>query len=481
MGKVYLVGAGPGDPELLTLKAERLLKDAEVVVYDRLISSEILNLINKDAKMIDVGKNAGYHKVKQSEINEILVREGKKSDKVIRLKGGDPFIFGRAGEEIEALIENGVDFEEVPGITSALAASSYAGIPLTHRDYASSVHIITGHLKNDAELQLDFDALVRLEGTLIFLMSVKTAGFLANGLIKAGMDGNYPSAVIERGTLNSQRKFKCGLKDLEKTIEENKIISPAIIMVGKVCELDYDWFGKLPLKGSKFLTAMPYRRNSKMAGLLRGAGAVVEEYHTFDIEFIRPINPPVEDYDVLIFTSTNGVESFFEDYYKEHDARGLYEKKIAAVGKATAEAIKKFSIKADFIPKIYTGENLAKEMLEQKFIDKTNRILLLRAELASKGITDIFREAEIEFEDYPVYRTRPIESGETDFKDLDAVVFTSSQSVKSFALNNDYRGKALVIGEKTAKTAKEYGFDIIISDEATMKSMLEKAKEVWHA
>lgn len=479
MAKVYLVGAGSGDPELLTLKAKRLLETAEIVVYDRLVSEEILNMINKDAELIDVGKNAGFHKVKQDEINEILVQKGKTSDKTVRLKGGDPFIFGRGGEEIEALMENGVDFEVVPGITSAIAAPSYSGIPPTHRNYASSVHIITGHLKNDEKLSLDYDSLVKLNGTLIFLMSLRTAGMLSEGLISAGMDENFPAAVIERGTLNSQRSFRCALKDLEATVEKNGVQSPAIIMVGKVCELDYNWFEKLPLKGRRFLLAMPYRKHSEMAGLLRLAGAEVTEYPTFEIEFIRPINPRIEDYDTLIFTSSNGVESFFREFFKENDARALFGKKIAVVGIATAKALEKYGIKADFIPEIYTGEDLAKEMIAKGFIDSNSRVLLLRAETPSGDIDDIFETRGIEFSDYPVYRTIPIENETVDLG-FDAAVFTSSASVRAFAKHNALRGKALCIGKKTAKTAENFGFEIIMSDKATMKSMVEKAKEVWN-
>ena len=245
-GKVYLVGAGPGDKELLTTKAVRLIKEADVVVYDRLVSESIMELIPEDKELIDVGKNAGDHPVPQHEINRILLREGQKGKKVVRLKGGDPFVFGRGGEELELLCEAGVPFEVVPGITSSIAVPAYAGIPVTHRDFCSSLHIITGHARAGAELSIDYEALVRLKGTLIFMMSVSTVGQIASGLMEAGMEETMPCAVIENGTYAGQRKFVSDLAHIEETVKKNQVKSPAVIAVGKVCALSdrFDWFSE---------------------------------------------------------------------------------------------------------------------------------------------------------------------------------------------------------------------------------------------
>lgn len=486
MGKVYLVGAGPGDIELITLKAKRLLEEAEVIIHDRLISKEIIKFINPNAKLIDVGKNAGFHKVSQDEINEIIVREGKKGDKVIRLKGGDPFLFGRGGEEIRALKENGVAFEVVPGVSSAIAAPLYAGIPITDRDYASSVHIITGHKKDGNSLDIDYEALVRHKGTLVFMMSVKNIGEIAQGLINAGMNKMMPTSIIERGTLNNQRKFITKLHSVSEIVKENNIISPAVFVVGEVCRLgeDYDWFGDLPLRGRKFLVTIPAKKTSKMAKLFRELGAVVDECPTIDTKFIRPINPPIEDYNIFIFTSHVGVESFFEDFYeKGKDSRSLYGKKFGVIGEATAKALKKYGFNYDFMPSIYSGEIMGKEMIETGFISKEDSVILLRAREGAKEITDTLERECINYLDYPVYDIFDMDMEEMAIDKYDALVFTSSAGVNSFAKGfngKDFSDiKALCIGEKTARDAGKYGFEVVISDKASFESMVEKAREVW--
>ena len=236
-GKVYLVGAGPGDGGLMTLKGKTLISKADVIIYDRLVGPEIMEMIPADAEKIDVGKNAGSHPVPQHEINRILLDQAKAGKVVVRLKGGDPFVFGRGGEELELLEENGIDFEVVPGITSSIAAAAYGGIPVTHRDFCSSLHIITGHAKAGTELKIDFDSLVRLNGTLVFMMSVSTVDRIADGLIKAGMDPEMPAAIVERGTMPGQRTFTAPLSQICDAVRENNVKSPAVILVGKVCNL----------------------------------------------------------------------------------------------------------------------------------------------------------------------------------------------------------------------------------------------------
>ena len=252
-GNVILVGAGPGDPGLLTQRGREALSQAEVVVYDRLVSPAILALVPEKARKIDVGKEASHHKVPQEEINQILLREAQAGRRVVRLKGGDPFLFGRGGEELELLAEAGLPFEVVPGVTSALSVPAYAGIPVTHRDFCSSLHIITGHAKAGAKLTIDFEALKRTGGTLVFLMGVSALPAICRGLLDAGMAPQMPAAVIERGTTPRQRKLISTLEALPQAAEEAKVESPAIIVVGKVCTLSekFDWFDHLPLKGGR--------------------------------------------------------------------------------------------------------------------------------------------------------------------------------------------------------------------------------------
>ena len=236
-GKVILVGAGPGDPALLTLAAVRELKRAEVVVYDRLVSDDILALMPAEAEKINVGKNAGDHPVPQHEIDRILLDKALEGRRVVRLKGGDSFVFGRGGEELELLSENGVEFCVVPGITSAIAAAAYAGIPVTHRDFCSSLHIITGHKRENGALALDYGSLVKLNGTLVFLMSVASCGEIAAGLLAAGMAPDMPAAVVENGTRPEQRKLVSTVSALGEDVKKAGIRSPALILVGKVCAL----------------------------------------------------------------------------------------------------------------------------------------------------------------------------------------------------------------------------------------------------
>ena len=243
-GKVWLVGAGPGDPGLLTLKGRDVLQSADVVVYDALVSQGILDLIPKNARLIFAGKRSGNHFLPQEETNRVLLEEALAGNRVVRLKGGDPFLFGRGGEELELLVEYGVPFEIVPGITSAIAVPAYNGIPVTHRDYCSSVHIITGHRRRDHSYDIDFDALVRAKGTLVFLMGIAALPEICRGLLAAGMDPDMPAAVLEKGTTPEQHRISASVGTLEDVCAAVEVQMPAIIMVGKVCSLadSFSWF-----------------------------------------------------------------------------------------------------------------------------------------------------------------------------------------------------------------------------------------------
>jgi len=483
-GIVYLVGAGPGDKELLTVKAVRLIEEADVIVYDRLVSESIMELIPDCCRRIDVGKNVGNHPVPQHEINKILLREAQAGQKVVRLKGGDPFVFGRGGEELELLADKGIPFEVVPGITSSISVPAYAGIPVTHRDFCSSLHIITGHAKEGADLAIDFDALVRLKGTLIFMMSVSTVGRIAKGLLLAGMEEDMPCAVIENGTYTKQRKFISDLAHIEEAVRRNGVKSPAVIAVGRVCSLSdrFDWFDGRPLKGRRILVTQPKSKASKLEQKLRNLGAETKLYPCIRTDFIRPMAPDFEGYDTLVFTSTEGVRSFFSWLLEQgKDVRVVSGKRFACIGSATAAALKEFGLTADFLPSVYDGETLGREMVVTGFVDKDSKVLLLRAKIGTADLTEALDAGEITYLDYPVYDTAYVEHEEiTNLEDWDYVTFTSKSCVDGFVKTQSrdhFAGvKALCIGKQTAAEAARFGFDTVVSKVATIDSMVEKVR-----
>ena len=484
-GKVYLVGAGPGEGGLLTVKGLELINKADVIVYDRLVGDEVMELIPLDKEMINVGKNAGDHPVPQWRINEILLEEAEKGKNVVRLKGGDPFIFGRGGEELELLKEKGIDFEVVPGITSSIAVPAYAGIPVTHRDYCSSLHIITGHARAGGELSIDYDSLVKLNGTLIFMMSVASLPDIASGLMNAGMREDMPCAIIENGTRSYQRKFVGKLSEIAGIAAENHVISPSVILVGKVAELSesFDWYGEKPLRHKTFIVTQPTNKSSRLAKGLRALGAEAILYPSIRTEAIRPLEPPFRDYDTLVFTSSEGARSFLGWLMEEGmDMRCLAGKKIACIGTATADALKEYGLRADFIPSVYSGEILGREMVGQGIVDKNSRVLLLRADIASKDVTDVFDSEGITYLDYTVYNTYQVKNPPLDLGKDPIVTFTSKSCVRGFIDSQEEKRfdgvRALCIGKQTSEEALKYGFSITISDKATIESMIEKAVDM---
>lgn len=484
-GVVYLVGAGPGDRDLLTLAAEKAIKSADVVVYDRLVSDEIMKLIPADTKLINVGKNVGNHPVPQERISEILVEEAQKFQKVVRLKGGDPFLFGRGGEELQLLVSNGIEFRVIPGITSSIGAATYGGIPVTHRDYCSSVHMITGIGKRGTDPNINFPALVELNGTLIFMMSVGSIDYISNGLLDAGMDPNMPCGVVENGTRSYQRKVVSTLKNLASDVKQNSIKSPALIIVGRVCSLseDFDWFSKLPLIGKNILVTQPKSKASRLAEFIRDAGGNPILYPVIETNYIRPINPPFDDFKVLAFTSSAGVESFFDDLIeKGKDARSLSKKIIIAVGSQTAAALKNYGVVADFVPSKFDGKTMIKEFAKSGKARLEDGVLLLRAEKGSEETIEELQKWGARYIDYPVYRTNYVDHDPLDMDNIDWITFTSKSCVSGLLSTQDndrFKGKkAICIGRQTENLASESGFKTYVSDEATIVSMLDKLIEL---
>ena len=485
MGSVILVGAGPGDPGLLTQKGRQAIENAQVVVYDRLVSPAILSLIPRDAEKINVGKESSNHLVPQEEINRILLRKAQEDKRVVRLKGGDPFLFGRGGEELELLEAAGIPFQVVPGVTSALSVPAYAGIPVTHRDFCSSVHIITGHARAGAELHIDFEALRRTGGTLVFLMSVSSLPRICRGLLDAGMAPDMPAAVVERGTLPRQRKLVSTLEKLPSEAEKAGVKSPAIIVVGKVCALSsrFDWFDGLPMKGKTVVVTRPEDRSGTLSQRLRELVAEVVDYPCIRT-VAREENPELEEamenlsrYRCLVFTSPAGPEIFFRRLRAAgRDARALSGLTLAAIGPKTAKAMERFGVTADLVPETYDSDHLAKALETVE-----GPVLLCRASRGSTALPEMLERKGIPFADVPVYDTvyaapapQKVDAllGETLL-----VTFTSASTVRGFVESLPGRDLKNVIGccigKQTEAEAKKHGLATVVSQEATMESLVE--------
>lgn len=486
-GKVTLIGAGPGDLGLLTLKGYEALKNAQVVIYDRLVGEDILNLIPKSAEKIDAGKESSNHKIPQEKMNKLILEKAKEGKDVVRLKGGDCFLFGRGGEELELLAEYNIDFQVVPGITSALSVPAYAGIPVTHRDFVSSVHIFTGHQKKNEELKINFKSCVECGGTLVFLMGVANIENIMTGLMANGMSGNMPCGVIEQGTNPTQRKIIGTVATIKYLCDIENIKSPSVIIVGEVCTLSerFDWFDRLSLKGINIVVTRPKERAGTLSDKLKALGANVIEYSCIetislmDNEMTTKVIDKIKDYDIVAFTSPAGVKIVFESLRKlKIDARIFANKKIAVIGSATGKELEGYGLFPDYMPTTYDGKNLGKIMAANS---ENKKVLLLRAKEASSEITRELENADIYYEDVPVYYTKyrentdlklaeKIESGEIDY-----VTFTSASTVKAFTstIKCEYKFKGLCIGEKTNCEAIKYGIETVVSPKATIDDMID--------
>ncbi len=441
-GKVILVGAGPGDAGLLTLKGRKAIERADVVVFDRLVDGEILDLIPERAQRIDVGKRAADHPVPQREINRILLEKAQEGKNVVRLKGGDCFVFGRGGEELELLAENGIDFEVIPGITSALAAAAYAGVPATHRDFCSSVHIITGHKKRNEALTLDFDALVRVDGTLIFLMAVASFCDIAQGLMSAGMPVDMPCAIVENGTRPEQRRLLTTVGGAEKCVAENHVVSPAIFVVGRVCTLSdrMDWFDSLPLKGVRVLVAKPRQDSHRLTNLLRERGARVIELPAPGVAYL-PFELP-EDRVNLILSSAESVDALFDHLQRKgQDARALAGYPLVCATQDAEKALTK-----------------ARLIRDQKVA----------------GLQDV-RLCREDEEGLPVWRR--VLPEKMELPEADFVALTTLGGAEAFAAISEGQDiskyTAVCIGERTMAAAQKLGMRAVQAAQPTMESMIE--------
>lgn len=473
-GKVYLVGAGPGDVELITLKGKRLIEKADVVIYDYLANPELLKYAKTEAELIYVGKRTKEHTVEQENINKLLVEKAKEGKVVVRLKGGDPFIFGRGGEEAEALSKECVDFEIVPGVTSGIAAPAYAGIPLTMRGVNATVAFVTGHEAENKELShLDWHALAGM-GTLVFYMGVKNLPMIAKNLIKAGKAESTPVAIIRWGTYPTQQVHISTLLKIVEGEELEKIKPPAIIVIGEVVNIRQQimWFEKRPLFGKSIVVTRASSQAGTFSFKLSQLGAKVIEMPTIKIvplEKYDDLDSAIErikQYDVLILTSVNGVDYFFQRIRDlKKDVRILSGLKICAIGPATKKAIEEKGILVDIMPEKYVAESVMEALKSIGIVGK--RFLLARALIARDVIPDEITKLGGHIDVVPVYKTvkpNDIDNKVAALKTAHMVTFTSSSTVRNFF--DMVKDKGLLeklafasIGPVTSDTLRKFGYE----------------------
>lgn len=503
-GKVYFIGAGPGDPGLLTVRGRFLLERADTVIYDALAGDGVLALIPPQARQINVGKRSGHHYKKQEEINEILIKEGKRGGVVVRLKGGDPFVFGRGGEEILALKKHQIPYEVVPGVTSASAVPAYGGIPVTHRGLASSLHVMTGHKKAGSEPGplFDYPVLAKLTGTLVFLMGVATAEEICSGLMQAGMEKETPAAFLQEGTTASQKTVVSTLEHLVQDGRKAEVKAPAILLVGKVCSLadELSWAEFRPLHGVRVLVTRPKTRSGGLAARLREKGAEVLELPAVQTVRYRDTTPlnrafsAFHEYTWLVFTSPAGAEAFFQELAERSlDIRCLYGKKIAVIGRATGEEFLKRGLIPDYTPGKYYGWELAGGLTER--VGAAEKVLLLRAEQGSRELAEILSDAGIVYEDVPLYHTEYAPPGALIERvkallaegKIDVVTFTSGSTVRGF-LEQVHPSEeelkhftAVCIGTETEKAARRAGMQTAAAKIPSMDSMVECILELMES
>ena len=494
-GTVYLIGAGPGDPGLLTLRGRDLLAACDAVVYDYLANSALLAHVRPDAELIYVGKRGGDHTLPQPEISRLLVRLAKEGKSVARLKGGDPYIFGRGAEEAEEILDAGLDFEVVPGVSSALGASAYAGIPLTHRAYSSSVCFATGHEDpTKPESAHDWNALAKGGSTLVFFMGVKNLPIIVENLMRAGLDGATPAALVCWGSTPRQRSLATTLAELPAKAVEHEFKAPSLIIIGKVAALRQKlaWFEKKPLLGKGVLVTRSREQASSIVAMLGDLGAETFEFPSIRVEPCEDYSPLREalcclhTYDWILFTSVNTVSFFWKQMAMLGlDSRALSMCRIAAVGPATSSALAAKGIIADFIPGVFTADDILKGLLAQGMKDM--RILMPGALERATVLPEGLRAAGADVSEVTAYVTKPeTENAGLLFDMLNAgrihvVSFASSSAVKGFLrrippeiLCRYPNLRYACIGPVTARTLTDAGLEChIMPAEHTIPALVE--------
>jgi uroporphyrinogen III methyltransferase / synthase len=474
-GVVYLVGGGPGDPGLMTVRSLELLASADVILHDRLIPPGALDGADPDAELIDVGKRPRSAEISQAEIEELMVKHARAGHSVVRLKGGDPFVFGRGGEEAEALAEAAIPFEIVPGVTAGVAAAAYAGIPLTHREDASAVAFVTGHEDPGKEgSALDWEALARFPGTLVVYMGVKRLPELAERLVAAGRDGGEPAAAVERGTMPGQRTVTARLAELPEVVAAAEIGPPAILLTGPVAARreTIAWLERRPLHGRRVVVTRARAQASGLAAALSALGAQVVELPAIrivprlDSAEVRDAVQAIHAYALVCMTSPNGVRLLFEALSAAgRDARALANATVAAIGPGTAAALAEHGIRADIVPKQSITEALVSSLRD---FDVAGRpVLIARAAEARDVLPEALRERGAEVDVVAVYETVAEEADPAVVeaaREADYVTFTSSSTVTNFvhAVGDRFpdRARIVSIGPVTSEAAREAGLTV---------------------
>ncbi|MDP9018118.1 MAG: uroporphyrinogen-III C-methyltransferase [Candidatus Eremiobacteraeota bacterium] len=491
-GKVFIVGAGPGDPGLLTLKAARAIRNADVLLHDYLASPATVALAPETCEKIYVGKEAGKHTLSQSEINDLMVRKAGEGKRVVRLKGGDPFVFGRGAEEAQELREAGIAFEIIPGITSSIAAPAYAGIPVTHRSHNTAFTVLTGHEDpTKSESTIDWSRFADPHQTLVLLMAMGNLPTIVAKLLEAGLSGQMPAAVIREGTRPSQQTIVSTLATLVEDVAAARIGSPAIVVIGEVVGVreQIAWFDAAPLFGKNVLITRPAGQSAEFATELLERGAQPILAPTISIGV--PDDAPPETlfstaglaaYEWIVFTSANAVDAFFKTLEtRGKDTRALRDLKIAAIGPKTAQALQRRGIHADLVPKAYVAEDLANAMVTATA--PGTRILLYRAQEARDVFPALLTAQARIVDDVAAYKTSIVKDSQFAGKvaQSDIITFTSASTVEGFLQNLGPDAPAAIagkivacIGPITAKAASDAGLHVeVIAQEFTVEGLVE--------
>ena len=477
-GKVYLVGAGPGDLGLVTLRAKECIENADVIVYDHLANPEMLSWAREDAEIVYAGKEGGASQLSQQEINDLLIEKAREGKQVVRLKGGDPFVFGRGAEEAQAIADAGILFEIVPGITSAIAGPAYAGIPMTHRAHNSHVTFFTGHEDPaKSESAIDYAALAKLGGTQVMLMGVERLGAITSQMLKHGVRSDLPVALVRSATTGQQQTLTGTLSDIAQKAVASDFKAPAVAVFGEVVRLrdGLNWYEKRPLLGKRIVVTRTRKQASVLSNKLRALGAYVIELPTIRIEppsDLREFAELVQDahmYDWIVFTSANGVEAFFDIFFKLYeDAREIGSVRIAAIGPATAQRVKDFHLHVDLQPDEFVAEAVSREFKKHGSIENL-RILLVRAEKARdtlpKELSALGAIVDQAFAYRTVPETRDTSGARRQLAEdgADLITFTSSSTVENFlALGLPWpKGMRIAtIGPITSKTVRDQGLKV---------------------
>ena len=492
VGVVQLVGAGPGDTGLITVKGLDALRRADVIVYDRLAPVELLTEAREDAKLISVGKSRGAAMLAQSEINGLLIAEAQDGMRVCRLKGGDPFVFGRGGEEAVALAEAGVPFEIVPGVSSAIAAASYAGIPVTHRGITSSFTVVTGSEDPDSpSFGSDWETMAKIDGTLVILMGVANISNIADSLIEHGRSPCEPSAAVYRGTSPRQRTVVGTLGDIGEKVRDADLKPPVVFVIGQVVELrdQIGWFDNLPLFGKRVLVTRARSQASRLANGLTELGAdivqcpVIRSEPLLDTSELDATLMELQRYQWIAFASPNAVNQLFQRIYAlGTDARSLSSIRVAAVGPATVSALRSHGVVADLQPETYTADGLVEAFADLDVSQKS--ALVLKSDIGRETLPTGLRRLGAFVTEVAAYRTVAAEDSADIARGafdagIDAVTFTSSSTVKNLIglLDGDIKAindsVVVCMGPVTAGTAKMSGIQVdVIPDEQSIPAMI---------